>query len=383
VLRERLALLFGALCVAIRPTSAVLWALVGSIRLVQPPRAVNWTLWYLLLNVIPVVSAVILASCVVDRVMYGEWVFVPLSFARFNVLESKSALFGVQVSSQETMTDKYSTFTNQLNIAYRFVSFLSLQSWHWFVSNGLPTTLGASFPLFLLGLYNSAGRRRLLAVLIGWYILTHSLSPHKEFRFLLPILPLANIYAGLGLQWVSARFFSRPAWACAIFFLLHGPLALYLSTVHQRGPLAIMDVLRRELISTQGNGTAVVSVHFIMPCHSTPLHSHLHVPLMLEGRLSLRTLDCSPDARLSKEGSESDEFVSDPVAFMRRSYAYWRSPSLPTYVVAYDAHVDAIHKWLRDHKYAEISRVFHTHVNGDLDAPETYRSIVLLKRRPV
>jgi Alg9-like mannosyltransferase family len=93
---ESLALLIAAVCVAVRPTSATLWAAVGLARLYRLPRAA-W-LRYVLRSVLPIVGSVLTVSTVVDRWLYGQWVFVPYQFLKFNVLDGKSALFGVQVS---------------------------------------------------------------------------------------------------------------------------------------------------------------------------------------------------------------------------------------------------------------------------------------------
>jgi GPI mannosyltransferase 3 len=92
------ALLIAALCVAVRPTSAALWAAVGLARLYRLPR-VAW-LRYLLCSVLPIVGSVLAISTAIDRWLYGQWVLVPYQFLKFNVLDGKSALFGVQVSRE-------------------------------------------------------------------------------------------------------------------------------------------------------------------------------------------------------------------------------------------------------------------------------------------
>ncbi|CAN0302267.1 unnamed protein product, partial [Ectocarpus fasciculatus] len=149
----------------------------------------------------------------------------------------------------------------------------------------------------------------------------HSTSPHKEFRFLLPVLPIAHAYAG---QAVSA--FLTPAAAAgpasssqggfppqrrrrlgtaiavALFFL-HVPAAVYLSVWHQGGALAAVDAAARGgprlgKGSDDGVAPSEVAVHFLMPCHSAPLHSHLHFRGseggVWSGKPSLWSLDCSP-----------------------------------------------------------------------------------------
>eukprot|EP00639_Heterosigma_akashiwo_P017673 CAMPEP_0206395236 /NCGR_PEP_ID=MMETSP0294-20121207/21939_1 /ASSEMBLY_ACC=CAM_ASM_000327 /TAXON_ID=39354 /ORGANISM="Heterosigma akashiwo, Strain CCMP2393" /LENGTH=184 /DNA_ID=CAMNT_0053849477 /DNA_START=39 /DNA_END=590 /DNA_ORIENTATION=+ len=84
----------------------------------------------------------------------------------------------------------------------------------------------------------------------------------------------------------------------------------YFATTHQRGPLAAVEALRPLLrralyppphvavaAAAAGGGGGDARVAFWMPCHSTPLHSHLHFPgpppaaAITTGFL---TLDCTP-----------------------------------------------------------------------------------------
>ncbi|CAN0060025.1 unnamed protein product [Ectocarpus fasciculatus] len=319
---ETCALLLAALCVAVRPTSAALWAVTGMFRLSTLPIK-RWPR-YLALTVLPPVAAVVGASFYLDSKLYGTATLVPLNFLRFNVLEGKSRIFGEQ-------------------------------AWHWNFSQGLPAVLGAALPPALWGLWRPSGGegggrgdRRRLGWLALWFLVYHSTSPHKEFRFLLPVLPIAHAYAG---QAVSA--FLTPAAAAgpasssqgefppqrrrrlgaaiavALFFL-HVPAAVYLSVWHQGGALAAVDAVAEKVPavvaskiaaaaaaaaagdggeaarggprlgkgSDDGVAPSEVAVHFLMPCHSAPLHSHLHFRGseggVWSGKPSLWSLDCSP-----------------------------------------------------------------------------------------
>lgn len=48
------------------------------------------------------------------------------------------------------------------------------------------------------------------------------------------------------------------------------PLALYTSTVHQKGSIDVMDYIQVESAKVQRNDG--MSVMFLMPCHSTPFY---------------------------------------------------------------------------------------------------------------
>jgi Alg9-like mannosyltransferase family len=80
--------------------------------------------------------------------------------------------------------------------------YTNTQPWHWLFTQGAPAVLGASLPLFILGAVVAPAGQRSAALLVLWFTAVHSVSAHKEFRFLLPVLPLMNIYAGYGLQWL-------------------------------------------------------------------------------------------------------------------------------------------------------------------------------------
>ncbi|CAM9437250.1 unnamed protein product [Scytosiphon promiscuus] len=448
--RETCALLLASLCIAVRPTSAALWAVVGLFRLSKLPLA-RWPR-YLTLTVLPPVAAVVGASFYLDSQLYGTATLVPLNFLRFNVLEGKSRIFGEQ-------------------------------AWHWNFSQGLPAVLGAALPAALWGFWRPlgggggsaeeaaegraqgrAGDFRRLGWLAVWFLVYHSTSPHKEFRFLLPVLPIAHAYAGQAVSALLAsagaaggeggrsdpeqqqqrrrRHQRRLGTAAAVaLFALHVPAAVYLSVWHQSGALSAVDAVARripavarskatagggaeaEAPGTRGGSSSVdVSVHFLMPCHSAPLHSHLHFRgeggggegAGWSGKPSLWSLDCSPKNRELPGGSESDKFQADPLAFLESTYgpvphssgagekgeggaqskgvcsgsdgvsesAAVGSPP-PDIAVIYDTHLGR--PGVADYLSVRLGlhpaeAFFNAHVNGDADSDDTHRSVHVLER---
>eukprot|EP00903_Cladosiphon_okamuranus_P015163 g14021.t1 len=416
---ETCALLLAALCVAVRPTSAALWALVGLFRLSTLPLR-TWPR-YLVVSVLPPVASVVGASFYLDSRLYGTATLVPLNFLRFNVLEGNSRIFGEQ-------------------------------AWHWNFSQGLPAVLGAALPASLWGFARAFGEegrgvgcchhRRRLGWLAVWFLVYHSSSPHKEFRFLLPVLPIAHAYAG----WAVSALIARPSppssksssncsspssldlaraqkrqregrsstIAAALFFL-HVPAAIYLSVWHQSGALSAVDAVAKRIPALAsapelaGSSTAsglcfqprsegkreVVTVHFLMPCHSAPLHSHLHFRGseggLWSGKMSLWSLDCSPRNRELPGGSDSDKFQADPLAFLESTYALAdpggdgapeekvpASMAPPDLAVMYDTHLarPGVAEFLRDRLGLEaVEEHFNAHVNGDADSDDTHRSV--------
>ncbi len=141
--REILPLLLCSFCVAIRPASAMLWAFVGVMRLLRLPS--SSIMPYVVYLVLSIVGTVIGIASLADRWFYGYWVFVPFEFLRFNVLENGSAIFGIN-------------------------------SWHWLLSQGFTAVLGASVPLFLLGLREAMKTGKFSSMHILLFFLTLTLT---------------------------------------------------------------------------------------------------------------------------------------------------------------------------------------------------------------
>ena len=184
--------------------------------------------------------------------------------------------------------------------------------------------------------YQSSSQRNLLVLLVS-YVATHSISTHKEFRFVLPILPLVCIISGkaveelllLGLgergdnsyssstnKTVNSIFWQNrsPMALCFIVltFFLNQPHLVFLSCIHQRASiavnLAVLDSIRQALndhVNNKNNINSIdnvdYTVDYLMGCHSTPLYSHLHLSMQQHEHVNIKasSLDCSADCRLA------------------------------------------------------------------------------------
>ena len=122
--------------------------------------------------------------------------------------------------------------------------------WHWYLNTGLPVMLGLfTFPLLALILQMAFSSPRasfhvrnhsnsslvVLRITLVFFIIGLSLIRHKEFRFLLPILPLAHILIGNYLHHIeskcgSPKFVRR---FLVVSSLIHLVVALYLGLYHQ------------------------------------------------------------------------------------------------------------------------------------------------------
>lgn len=90
-------------------------------------------------------------TCLLDRLMYGSWILVPLNFLKFNVLSSGGDFYGTH-------------------------------KWHWYFTQGFSAMLFSFIPFSISGIITS--RKWKLSGLIIWVLGIHSLLGHKEFRYL-------------------------------------------------------------------------------------------------------------------------------------------------------------------------------------------------------
>ncbi|CAA2957128.1 GPI mannosyltransferase 3 [Olea europaea subsp. europaea] len=205
-----------------------------------------------------------------------------------------------------------------------------------------------------------------LSGLIAWVLGIYSLIGHKEFRFVLPVLPIALMFAGYTLAKMtesdplkskkkvsigsSMNCFSKVQ--MPVFFLLatNLPMALYMSMVHQRGTEDVMNYLSIEAVNNR-----VESILFLMPCHATPYYSTLHC------NLPMCFLDCTPS---EEKGilDESDHFLMDLVGFTMEYAKNWSSPS---HIVPFDSQEKLLKEFLVSLNFHEIKRFFHAHFKVD------------------
>uniref|UniRef100_K3W7V1 Mannosyltransferase n=1 Tax=Globisporangium ultimum (strain ATCC 200006 / CBS 805.95 / DAOM BR144) TaxID=431595 RepID=K3W7V1_GLOUD len=319
-----LALTLAALGVLFRPTNAIIWVYPGLLHLIQAHDRTNLVLF----NVLPIAIATLAAMLVIDRWGYGEWTFVPYNFVKFNVLEGKDKLYGTQ-------------------------------PWNWYVAQGFPAIIGSALPLAMAGFLTVPGLKKDLGHIIIWALFLYSNAAHKEFRFVLPLLPPALVYAGYCIRNLENKLYVQfrertqsNLLRLAVFTVVVPNIAAayYLSRWHQRAPVEVMDFLHQRI---QENPST--SIHFWTPCHATPYYSYLHQ------NVSMWFPDCSPAGRELPEGSESQRLERDPVAFLSSKYHFSASSSqdathekLPEYVVMYSPTAKTIDDLLDRAHYLEV-----------------------------
>ncbi|KAL2338580.1 hypothetical protein Fmac_013026 [Flemingia macrophylla] len=325
------ALIVAAVACAIRPTSAITWMYVGLLELLSARDRLK----FVFLEVAPIGILVLGLTCLLDRFMYGTWILVPLNFLKFNFLFAGGDYYGTH-------------------------------KWYWYITQGFPVMIFSHLPFCIAGIICS--KQWKFSGLLAWVLVFYSLLGHKEFRFVLPVLPIALMFSGYSLAVIkdpgyaeykgkkSSKKHTRyaPKMGFAIVFLLatNIPMALYMSLVHQRGPEDVMNHLAREALHGK-----VKSILFLTPCHATPYYSMLH------RNLPMQFLDCTPSEEKGVP-DESDRFLMDPVPFVSE---YAKSMSLPSHIVLFDSEEQKLRNLLISFGYREEKRFFNSHFKVDRD----------------
>ncbi|KAG9010328.1 glycosylphosphatidylinositol anchor biosynthesis, partial [Tulasnella sp. 427] len=235
-----------------------------------------------------------------DTAYYGKPTFTPLNFLRVN-LSSVSSFYG----------------TNQ---------------WHYYITQALPIICTTSLPFAIHGAWlakmlpGEIGRAsRTLFGLCRWVVAVYSLTSHKEWRFIHPVLPILHLFAALSLASLFAkgrtaekdkekadRYTLPVRWSHLILVLSTLPASLYVIFFHSRAQIAVMHHLRSLPASE------LRSVGFLMPCHSTPWQAYLHRP-----EVEMWVIGCEPPLRgqdISTYQHQERVFFNDPITYIQSRF---------------------------------------------------------------
>lgn len=285
----------------------------------------------------------ILISCIIDRFFYGFWTIVSLNNFYINIVRNYSSLYGTH-------------------------------PFYWYFLVGIPVISGTTIliPILLVLLTNlhssalitvatsattstitaAAHHIKLFCAIILSYVVLHSLSAHKEFRFILPVSPFICILIGNLLDFLlyhhhqgdhckdrQVRRRRSLLLILASLTTINFSIWYYLSRIHQRAPIQVNRLLLAQITQqrtipgtnattvttkTTTTTTATTTIHYLMGCHSTPIYSHLHTHQPIQ----IYTLDCSPTCRILEQQHllqqklvcESSLFLQDPLTFVHSFY---------------------------------------------------------------
>ncbi|CAK9820889.1 GPI mannosyltransferase 3 [Anthophora plagiata] len=313
--------IIGFLCM-IRPTATVIWLPLCFYHIcTSSQNKLKLIFHYIIIGIICCFSSILL-----DSYCYGILVISPWEFFRVNVL-------------------------------YKIGDFYGTQHLLWYIFCGLPVLLGCYYIVFLLCIWQIMKHpsrfyhQAILLIVITWTIFVYSLLAHKEFRFLLPLLPMC-IYICTSCTFPLNVKFTRRARQIFISLLMITNVlpGIYFSVIHQRGSLDVMNVLHKEIV----NANNTTNILFLTPCHATPLYSHLHV------NVPIRMLTCEPNfSNDTNYVDETDMFFANPTGWLDRNYNSNESIVLPDYVILFDNIVPKVGEFLKH--YRTVSRIFHAH----------------------
>lgn len=270
-----------------------------------------------------------------DSFYYGRFVCTPLEFFKFNVIEGIATFYGAH-------------------------------PWHWYFTSGLPTVMGITFIPFLLSViqtlrnYRDYEQRLILLTSVAVTLTVFSVLPHKEFRFLLQILPICLFLASDFLSHWSRKASQLVLYIVALALLVGNIIpAGYLGMVHQKGTLEVMPILRRISTDFKEETGQNAKILFLMPCHPTPAYSHIHA------NATLRFLKCDPNLDHNKNYvDEANQFYKDPTKWIRGHMPVNPISALPSHLVLYDVLAPKITDFLST--YQPVETIFNSeYLGGD------------------
>ncbi|XP_017765926.1 PREDICTED: GPI mannosyltransferase 3 [Eufriesea mexicana] len=311
----------GFLCM-IRPTAAIMWLPLCLYHLCTSLQ----NKMILIYEYSKICIICCLGSILLDSYCYGMLVVSPWEFFRVNVLYKIGDLYG----------------THHLL---------------WYIVCGLPVLLGCYYIIFLLCVWqimknpSHFHHQVVMLATICWTLGIYSLLSHKEFRFLLPLLPMC-IYICTSCTFPLNIKFSKAGKKIIVGLLVITNVlpGLYFSLIHQRGSLDVMNILHKEILNI--NNTK--NILFLTPCHTTPLYSHLHV------NVSTRILTCEPNfTNDTNYIDEADMFFANPMHWLNENYNSNKNTTIPNYLILFDNIVPKIGRFLKH--YQLLSEVFYAH----------------------
>lgn len=325
----------AALSVVVRPSNGAIWAVLACQHVADTHR-VRFLVWAGCVGV-----AVVGACAAVDHLVYNAWVFPWLNFLRFNVTLNLLVFYGTA-------------------------------PWHFYLTQALPLLTMGTLPAVVFGVNRHT---RPLAVVVAVVVALYLFIPHKEFRFLYPLVPLLLYIGAIGFAQLQCSRFSRYTSRVAIATVLfHLAVGVWFTQVQERGVMDVMQALRAD--------PDVGLVGFLTPCHSTPLHSHLHRPDLAD---KVWGLSCEPPVHLmghpnatalvKEYADESDDFYANPKQWLRAHLPppmkgmqtggrEWKH-QWPTHLVFFE-HLEPTMKQVLDgSKYEQCYRFFNGYWHWD------------------
>lgn len=308
-----------ALICVVRPTAIIVWLPLVLFDFFAHKRYTVFNLS----RYVTIGSALLIFSIMLDSYFHGSYIVTQWNFLYYNIFKKVNAHY-------------------------------SVEHWYWYFVNGLPLILGPIFFLFIFMLIkklkyiNFFDTDSKLIITVLWTLFVFSMISHKEQRFVLPLFPMIFFVTSQHISMIGKRFKKLGV----LFVILNTVVLVYLGQHHQIGSTSVMS----DLATIPQNS----SLLFLMPCHSTPLYSHLHV------NVTTRILTCEPNLHgVSNYIDEADEFYENPDKWLDKTFSSKSNVKLPTHIVIFDSLSNKLQTFLTKGKYKNILSMFHTDFPSD------------------
>ncbi|XP_075216622.1 phosphatidylinositol glycan anchor biosynthesis class B [Lycorma delicatula] len=342
--KKQMFIWFVGLACLIRPTAAIQWLPLCIYNIVSNPNPFR----YVCTVYLNVICKIALFSILIDLLFYKKLVLTPLNFILYN---------------------------GQYNVGMHY----GIHSWFWYIIIGIPVMLGPVFIFFYFIVFRISkfagfcfykyifrsdvtGRETfskidiLLCFTVIWTIFWYSVVPHKEFRFILPLAPVMFYLSSicLDLQPTKHRFYKILFVSLTLGTVIINVVGLvYLGLWHQVGPLSVISKL--AIIAKENPKES--NFLFLMPCHSTPLYSHIHV------NVTTRILTCEPNLKNEPNyKDESDIFFDAPVKWLDEYFSTKDNCTIPSHIIFFSNLKPVIKSFLSHYKYSESDIFFNAHI---------------------
>lgn len=212
------ALVFAALAYTVRATSALRFLLFGLYLFYNCKDKLK-----LIFEVSVIGVVILLFNFILDGIFYGEWTIVLLNFHKFNSELGVSALYGT----------------------YPF---------YWYFVEAIPVLLTTYLPFFFYGIYLCSKHPSLILLYCGLVeVVILSFNVHKEYRFIMPLLPVMLLFVAHGgysffIFWKKSAS-KAPKLFSILSIIVQMILYIIFGCIHQQAPIGTISFLKAEFES--------------------------------------------------------------------------------------------------------------------------------------
>ncbi|CAH6718713.1 GPI mannosyltransferase 3 [[Candida] jaroonii] len=274
-----LSCFFAFLSCIIRPTTAIIWLILGIYHLTGlKGQEIFKTSAILMVEL----SGLLGVETLCNYKFYGYWTFPLYNFIQFNIIKKLSIFYGSS-------------------------------PWHFHIFQSLPIILMIYLPFFLHAVYKFKTYKQILGITCMGTITVFSMVSHKEFRFIYPLMPILLLITAQSVNFlINTNKIGKKVMVCLTVINLF--ISYFFSQINEKGVIEVIDYL----------GETNENFGLLMPCHSTPWQSQLHD----ETFESSWFITCEPPLHLKSSDDinayrdESDQLFDNPSLFIQKNFPY-------------------------------------------------------------